>query len=281
MPRNMRAVRLAAFVSFVVALFSASGLASSPDGALPSSRITSLHQWIVDRMTTWSPPGIAYVKDARESEEEGKRRYEDIANAIISIAYDPMEKPVFQGRSGRAMTAALLTSVAFEESAFRKDVDSGIGPLARGDSGRSWCMVQVMMGLPAKNGRTLLRVVMTQGGLRFVNDPSADPIGWGGEDLVQDRTKCFRVGVRLARMSFSACSRLPVADRLSMYASGRCESGGEASRRRVGNAQRWLWKSRPPLLDEEAMRLLHEDVGTPVGKEHAVNDRSIVWPWLT
>ncbi len=242
----------------------------STEPSLPSFRVTSLHQWVVERMEMWSPPGITYVKDAKETPEEGKARYERIANDAISVAYDPSEKPVFQGKYGRAMTLALLTSIAFEESAFRKDVDAGVGPLSKGDSGRSWCLAQVMMGKAEPDGKTRTRVIVGEnGGLKFVNDPSKES-GWGGEDLVQDRSKCFRVALRLARMSFAACSKLPVQDRLSMYASGSCDAGSQASRRRVGQAQRWLWKSAPPLEDSEVLDLLHTSPPAVSGREHAM-----------
>ncbi len=243
--------------------------AGSPaEESLPSFRVTSLHQWIVDRMVAWSPPGSSYVKEARESEEDGRKRYESIADTVISVAYDPAERPIFQGVNGRAMTAALLTSIAFYESAFRKDVDTGVGPKARGDSGRSWCMMQIKMGNPEKDGRTKTRVIVGPDGLRFVGPKeSGYSSGWGGEDFVQDRSKCFRVAIRLARLSFGACSKLNVQDRLSMYASGKCEAGQEASRRRVFQAQRWLWKSRPPLTDEQALDLLWSDpIRSPVGE---------------
>lgn len=65
--------------------------------AAPSARMTSMHQWIVDWMMSVSPPGITYVKDARETEEEGRRRYEQIADSVISVAYDEREKPVLDG----------------------------------------------------------------------------------------------------------------------------------------------------------------------------------------
>lgn len=244
--------------------------ASLAEPASPSFRVTSLHQWVVERMEMWSPPGITYVKDAKETAEEGRARYERIADAAISVSYDPSEKPVFQGEHGRAMTLALLTSIAFEESAFRKDVDSGVGPLSKGDSGRSWCLAQVMMGKAEADGRTRTRVVVgDDGSLRFVKDSSKET-GWGGEDLVQDRTKCFRVALRLARMSFASCSGLPVQDRLSMYASGSCDAGSQASRRRVGRAQKWLWRNAPPLRDSEVLDLLLSPSPGESGDEHAL-----------
>jgi hypothetical protein len=267
--------RLVAVMACVLTLSGVSFASSDTvqDRSLPSFRVTSLHQWVVDRMVTWAPPGLSYVKEAKESEEEGRRRYEDIANDIMTVTYDPAERPIFQGANGRAMTTALLTSIAFYESAYRKDVDTGVGPKAQGDSGKSWCLMQVKLGTLEKDtGRTKLRVVVgPNGGLRFVSS-EREPgyaTAWGGEDLVQDRTKCFRVALRIARLSFGSCSKLGVQDRLSMYASGRCEVGEDASRRRVSRAQQWLWKSRPPMLDAQALDLLWSDIPVPPQGEGA------------
>ncbi len=281
---------LAALAAFLMwsGVCHAGASTSREDRSLPSFRVTSLHQWVVDRMVSWAPPGISYVKEAKESEADGRRRYEDIANDIMAVTYDPAERSIFQGDNGRAMTTALLTSIAFYESAYRKDVDTGIGPKARGDSGRSWCLMQVKLGAPEKDtGRTRLRVfVGPNGGLRFVSSPkeAGYAASWGGEDLVQDRTKCIRVALRLARMSFGACSKLDVRDRLSMYASGQCEEGQDASRRRVTRAQRWLWGSRPPLSDSQALDLLSSRPASLDGEGASLvpgDSGSIVRNWFT
>jgi hypothetical protein len=46
--------------------------------------------------------------------------------------------------------------------------------------------------------------------------------GWTWQELVADREKCFRAGLRIARRSFSACRSLPIEHRLSAYATGSC-----------------------------------------------------------
>lgn len=225
-----------------------------PSTDLPPFRVTSLHQWIVDWMVSVSPPGQTYVKDAEESAEDALRRYEDIADDVISVAYDERERPVFSGKYGRAMTAALMVAVAFNESSFRKDVDFGLGPKARGDSGKSWCLMQVWMGRPRRDGTTDTRVKFDGQGLRFTTGSD----GWGGEDLVRDRRACFQTGIRVVRMSFNACRRLPVDERLAQYASGdgTCTAGRDSSKVRVQTAQKWLAKRRPPLTDAEAAEVL-------------------------
>jgi len=57
----------------------------------PSASVTSLHQWLLDRMLSWMPPGRSYIKDAKEMKEEGSVRYAEIADAMITVAYDPAE----------------------------------------------------------------------------------------------------------------------------------------------------------------------------------------------
>lgn len=237
---------------------------SSHESTLPSFRVTSLHQWMVDRMLMWSPAGVTYYKDAKETFEEGKARYESIADDILSIAYDPTEKPIFGGSYGRAKTAALIAALAMHESQFRKDVDMGIGPKARGDFGESWCIAQIRLGKPEADGKTTRRVLISGDGLRFINDKSKT-IGWGGEDLVANRNNCVRAAIRIARMSFYTCSKLPMEERLALYASGEgsCTKGRGASKLRVFSAQQWLAKHRPPLKDKEVLELLHPSTVQP------------------
>jgi hypothetical protein len=209
-------------------------------------------------MLTWSPPGRSFIKVAQESSDIGRIRYEEIATSAIHVAYDPAEKPIFQGKYGRAQTLALLMSISFFESGYRKDVDLGLGSQSRGDSGRSWCLVQIQLDKPNHDGKTKTRILLTNSGYKFIYDPTFSR-GWGGEDLVQDRTKCYRVGLRMARQSFSACSRLPLEERLSAFASGKCNNpdGQAVSRSRVRLAQSWLARSRPPLPDSEVLNILN------------------------
>lgn len=245
--------------------------ADASPGEPPSVRVTALHQWIVERMVRWSPPGRPTYDAAVETYEEGLRRYESAADDLIRVTYDPSEMPLFHGNYARAMTASLLASVAFHESSFRKDVDTGVGKYARGDNGRSWCLMQVMLGRPdKKTGRTPTRVVLTEKYLRFIPDTKKNlekyPDSIGGEDLVSDRSMCFRVGLRAAHLSFNQCGRRPVDERLTLYAGGKTCTAAKAvekSRIRVRTAQRWLASVRPPMLDLKVMELLHVSPSKP------------------
>jgi hypothetical protein len=219
-----------------------------------SKDVTSLHQWVLNRMLSWNPPGRSLIRDAKESGDDGKRRYEEISDAIISVVYDPKEPPIFSGKYGRARTLALVLSVAYFESGFRKDVDLGVGSLARGDNGQSWCMMQIMLGRPGASGNTKTRISLKDNSYKLTSNPNE---GWGGNELVSDREKCFRIGINLIRKSFRSCPQLPIEDRLSVYGAGQCILNMQPSRVRVKKAQDWLKTDVPPLTDKEVMDVLH------------------------
>lgn len=240
-----------AFLAFVV--FAIHPLRASADNTKPSVAVTSIHQWVTGRMVSWMPPGRSLVKDARETPDEGRKRYEEIADALISVVYNPQEKAIFGGKYGRARTLSLILSVAWFESGFRKDVDLGVGPLSRGDSGQSWCMMQIMLGPAGIDGNTKRRIVIEGNNYKISSDPNE---GWGGLDLVSDRTKCFKVGITLIRKSFLSCTAIPIEDRLSVYGAGKCIANWQPSRYRVKKAQEWMTNDKPPMTDEEVVNLL-------------------------
>jgi hypothetical protein len=176
----------------------------------------SLVAWMVGIMMSTAPPGRAFPAEFVETKEDGAQRYAAIARSIAQVALDPNEEPVFGGELGRVRTAALLLSISYFESGWRNDVDLGLGGRARGDAGRSWCLMQVMVG----NGRTAE--------------------GWTGLDLVASRERCMRAGLHLVRRSTQACRGRPVDQWLNAYASGRCEAGVPESRARMSKAKRWF-----------------------------------------
>ena len=182
--------------------------------------------WAVAFMVSWAPPGRSKISNAVETEAEGRARYAEIAKAAVQVVYEPSTPPVFQGAYGRASTTALLLAVAFHESGFRRDVDLGIGALARG-SGTDSCLMQIRVGA----GRT--------------------PQGWSHSDLVQDRQKCFLAGLALIRKSFAACHRLGLRDWLSVYTRGHCVDNDPFSRSRIDLANR---TPRPSVSDAEVLR---------------------------
>jgi hypothetical protein len=175
----------------------------------------SLVTYLVAAMVAWVP---LHAHAPLEAPDDVHARYESIAHDAVSVALEQTEAPLFDGPDGRAQTAVLMLSVASFESSFRKTVDDGVG---RGDHGLSYCLMQIHVG----DGVTRE--------------------GWSGHQLVEDRKLCFRAALHILRASFTVCKALPVDDRLSAYASGRCFSEATVSRSRIGRARRW-WESHAP-----------------------------------
>jgi hypothetical protein len=165
-------------------------------------------------MLASAPPGRSRLAGAEESPEDGRSRYAEIAAAVAEVVFDPGVAPLFPGDKGRLRTGALLLAIALHESGFRRDVDLGIGPHARG-SGVDSCLTQQRIG----RGST--------------------PEGWTHEDLVSDRRKCFLAALGKVKKSLNACRMLPLEDRLAAYASGRCTAGRAASRARMKTAEQF------------------------------------------
>ncbi len=175
-----------------------------------------LATWFYALMIATSPPDRYH---AGETAAERDARYHEIARDLATVVEDPAEAPVFGGPQGRARTGALLLGLSYVESGWRKDVDEGA---KRGPAGDS-CLLQLNIG----RGHTRE--------------------GWSHADLTGDRTKCFRAGLHLARMSYGACGSSPAEDRLAAYATGRCDSekGKLLSRARVAVARRMLARGTP------------------------------------
>lgn len=172
-----------------------------------------LSAWLLARMVSAIPPGQHQTVSALETAAEHEARYRSIASAIASVALDPEEPPVFRGRLG---TAALLLSVSYFESAWRKDVDTGIGKFARGDSGQSCTIFQLNRGFVAC------------------------------VPLLADRELAAREALHVLRQSAAACRSLGPDAALNVYASGSCEAGQEAGRKRIEKARRWLRENPLP-----------------------------------
>ena len=185
----------------------------------------TLIAWMVAVMLAAAPHYTSHTPEAVETPAEMQERYTEIARDIATVVYDPEETPLFQGARGRERSAATVLSIAFFESSFRKAVDKNIGKEARGDHGRSWCLMQLNIG----NGKTV--------------------DGWTGPELIEDRTKCIRSAYRYIKMSFGSCRGMPFEDRLSAYASGKCFTPSTVSRRRLSVGSMWFSKS-PSVNDE-------------------------------
>lgn len=239
-----------------------------PTPSVASPAPDPLRDWVVEAMVSMSPPGRSFIKDAKETPAEGKARYAEIADAMLMVAYDPSEPSAFQGPTGRGRTLALMLSIAWHESGFRKDVDLGRGPMSRGDSGRSWCLIQAQLGSPGPDGRTPGRVVLgPKGTLTWTtaaevrrNPLAGGLVALGGEDLVADRQLCIRTGLRAARKSLSGCRSLPVLERLAGL-SGSCDRGRKESRSRMSKAIELVRQHPLPMKDADAVSMLFPSGG--------------------
>ena len=160
-----------------------------------------LWPWVLTAMVTWAPP----------ASDADLQRYKAIAEDIEAVAYDPAEPAAFDGPEGRARTALLLASTAYDESYFRADVDDG---RARGDSGHSVCVMQVWV----------------EGHTRE---------GWTADELVQDREKCIRAALHILRGSLAWCRQLSGGDRLGGYTHGKCVAPNRIGRARWTRAFAW------------------------------------------
>jgi hypothetical protein len=169
--------------------------------------------------------------EQRETSEEGRVRYAQIARDLDEVLSAPDAPRLFRGSKGKARTAALVLAVAYLESGFRKDVDLGEGKLGRGDHGRSFCLMQIQTG---KGAGTV---------------PATDPVvaQWTGNDLVKDRKKCLRAGLAMLAQSLGECRLLKdERDRLSAYTTGTCRDDQSESRVRWGWARRIFALLPPP-----------------------------------
>jgi hypothetical protein len=183
----------------------------------------SLVAYLLTAMLSWVPP---YEHAPREAAADTRERYASIARDVAEVAMEGDEEPLFGGKNGRIQTAVLMLAIASYESSFTKSVDEGSG---LGDNGHSYCLMQIYVG------------------------KGVTAEGWTGQDLVQDRKRCFRAGLHMLRRSFGVCHNLQLDDRISAYATGHCLPNMRLSRSRMYRARSY-WESHapPPALPEES-----------------------------
>lgn len=217
----------------------------------------SLISWIVAFMVSVAPPGRpTFVPEAQETKEEAEARYQSIATDIVEVVYDPKTKPLFKGPEGRARTVSVILALMLHESAFMKNVDEGKGKFARGDAGKSWCLLQLNVG----NGRSWSWNAKHDRLPRAGDDPADIVPGFTGPEMVADRKKCITAGLRGLRVSFSSCPRLPLDQKLRIYGSGSCSKGGKASAVRMRTSFK-LWdrtKDQRTWKDAEVVDFLKQ-----------------------
>lgn len=204
--------------------------------------------WMVAFMVSQAPPGRPMpIESAQESKEDAEVRYESIARSIATVVKE--EEPLFAGTRGRVKTAAVILSVMSHESAFRKDVDFGVGKYSAGDNGNSVCLMQLNIG-KNKTGAWNTKL----GRFAWPSDPVEDVVeGWTAKELLADRTKCIRAGYRVLRMSFAGTRHLPTTEWLRIYASGSADKGSQASKTRMGLALKYYAEHQPDFTDDTGM----------------------------
>lgn len=227
--------------------------------------------WILAFMVSVAPPGrTTFYTEAQETQEEAQARYQSIAEDVVDVVYDPSTKVLFRGSNGRARTVSVILSVMLHESGFMRNVDYGVGKYARGDQGKSWCLMQLNVG----SGRTIKWNTKHDRPPRWGDDPADIFEGHTGEELVKDRKICIREGLKILRLSFSSCRGLPLDQRLRVYGSGSCEKGSKGSAVRMGTAIRWFQNSsvqRREFKDSDIMKLVEARLSEQAAKNVAEN----------
>lgn len=181
-----------------------------------------LKAWVVATilmLAPYRPPEEGSITWRRFKPDASKEAHRARIESISSDLVDVVEAaPPLPGMT-RANTIRLMLSIAFFESGFQRDVDLGLGKHGRGDFGKSFCLMQIQTGK----------------GKVPIHD---EEIGaWTGQDLVDDRKKCFRAGLELLRRSMGACrgvkdddgENLRGASLISAYTTGKCTKNESAA----------------------------------------------------
>ena len=211
--------------------------------------------WLLATMKLWSPVHREhFVPEAKETPEQATARYQEIADAIMTVAFDEGTKPLFPGPGGRLSTAMFVANMFWSESGFRRDVDLGTSHVrlrheGLNDFGRSWCMGQINLG-------SVMVDDPQHPGAKIETSVAKTAEGWAGPELVADRIKCIKATIRIARSSLGECAALPFNERLASYARGNCndETGRALSTVKMVHFVRWDHHSRPHVKDAEVLK---------------------------
>lgn len=228
-----------------------------PQIPLDENPFLKFRDWMVREMAKVNPPGHYNPhKPSRETKEEALDRMRGIATDIITIAFRENEPPLFDGEKAYLNTALMLFANTRYESYWRKDVELGIswrdskGTLqgGRGDQGKSWCLTQMYLSHPNKDGKTRKRIILDEDYLHWTWD-STYKEGYGGEDLIADRALCLTAGLHYIRFSFNQCKKFKQKYWLSSYMGpGNC-SPLKASVIRMNYFWKLIWRLKQEKLD--------------------------------
>lgn len=196
--------------------------------------------WLTLAMLAWCPPPACQGSSTDQLSPQSvscgaeTNRYARIAWAALDVAFDPAEKPLFEGPHGRSKTALQMLAIASFESNYREDVQMGT---KRGKAGDA-CLMQI---IPVSGGTVPKRMRMTPLVYEW-SAPSKNP-QFGditAEDLVgPDPRLCFRLGLHIIRESFKICGDL------SMYTNGKCNHEIKAKHREQRAKQHYKMHPAP------------------------------------
>lgn len=217
----------------------------------------------------WSPLYTSYVR--QESRDEALRRYLDIARSIEKVAedatkptkVDDVEQAAIWPWAAEDMARALAT-IAFHESGYRRDVQTGIGKSALGDCGY-WNAKGQKVGAEEARAvqaqylcRSVCLVQVNTGGL------TGTRYGLTGKDLVGlDRAaieKCFSAGARAFANARGRCAATKTDDwfkkTIASYGTGKaCETDEAWVSARVATYER-LVKAKDADLAQDVRKVL-------------------------
>lgn len=139
-----------------------------------------LTEWLVAAMMAWttgrSPAREPYVRT--------------VADAVLDVALDPAEPPLFSGPQGRARTALLLAAVAAKESGLDPRIQAGRCAPGECDGGAAHCLMQIHPGAG---------IVLVGDGWGYARAGTPREEVYRGRDLTADLGACFRVGTHMLR----------------------------------------------------------------------------------
>ena len=190
-------------------------------------------------MISWSP------WHQHETRPDTRARYESIAYDAATVALEdagrdaPWAKLVVSRGAFTdvpvAKTALLMLAISsYESGGFRPDVDS---IEATGDCHEVVALPNGLRPVGLATENTVKRMVCRSRCLAQIQLRAGE--------VLRDRRDCFRLELARIRESYASCA-LPLIEGLAVYASGRCDRGTAASRKRVARAVEW-WAVAPFL----------------------------------
>ena len=163
----------------------------------------STETYLIRASLYWRPSYKIEAKSGvpRETEEQHFARRQEIVRAVLAVANDPAEAPLFAGPHARTRTALFILSVYRWESDYDLRVEQYHCAGLRKelcDHGNAWCLGQVH---PKWNYGIW-------------------PTTWSPHDLELDRKKCAIATLHVLRAAAKGCESAKNQDKFSSYVAG-------------------------------------------------------------